>query len=153
MKRQHLKRMIPPYWFALSVLTLISCEYLRPFPGLKLGLIQGLLALIPATLSLALALSALHVFKQAQTTSDPFGNANTLVIRGPFRLSRNPMYLSLALLLVALSIWLGQPLGLLVTAAFIAIINRNHIRPEEQRLEQHFKDDYRRYLSQVRRWL
>ena len=104
------------------------------------------------TLSASLVISAVVSFRQAQT-SPYFGQASTsLIVRGPFRISRNPLYLAGALLhcglsLLANALW---PLVLLIPA--LAVVNAL-IEREEGYLARRFGSEYKAYCKRVRRWL
>lgn len=76
----------------------------------------------------------------------------TLVDRGVYDLSRNPMYLALLLALLAWGLYLGNAFNTLLAALFVACMNRFQIRPEERVLEQKFGAAYRQYCKLVRRW-
>ena len=78
--------------------------------------------------------------------------ASALVTQGPYRFSRNPMYLGYALALVGWSAWLAQPWGLLAVAIFVAYITRYQILPEERHLSSRFPAQYAAYSRAVRRW-
>ena len=80
-------------------------------------------------------------------------NTTQLVSTGIFRFSRNPMYLSLLLMLIAWALWLGNSLAWLGVIVFILVMNRFQIAREEAYLESKFGDEYRRYKQKVRRWL
>jgi protein-S-isoprenylcysteine O-methyltransferase Ste14 len=103
----------------------------------------------------AFGLPALRAFRKAQTTIDPvrIDRASVLVTDGVFRLTRNPMYVSLTLMLAAWALWLG---GLWVWAGPVALamwLDRFQIRPEERAMAARFGSDYARYRAEVRRWL
>ncbi|MEC9482655.1 MAG: isoprenylcysteine carboxylmethyltransferase family protein [Halomonas sp.] len=102
-----------------------------------------------------LMLAAIWSLWRAHTTIDPFRpeRARHLVTSGIYRVSRNPIYLGDALLLMGVSCWLGQPLGLIVVGLFMLFIDRFQIRGEEQALKQHFGAQFNRYQQQTRRWL
>lgn len=159
MKRESLTKMIPPYWFALGAVSILIID--RLLPELRLNPLaldapagwQWIGGGLLFSLSGLLASSAFLLFQRRDTTVDPFDDASSLVTDGPFRLSRNPMYLALACLLASLSVALTQPLGVIVIAAFIMIINHRHIGPEEARLLAHFGEDFRDYQRRVRRWI
>jgi len=68
-------------------------------------------------------------------------------------LTRNPMYLGLALILFSFCIYLGNPLSILAVIAFIAYITRFQIIPEERALTEKFGQSYTQYRNSVRRWL
>jgi protein-S-isoprenylcysteine O-methyltransferase Ste14 len=100
-----------------------------------------------------LALHAVLVLKQGGTFINPGKPTQKIVDTGPFRFSRHPMYMSLVLILLALSflflsIWFFlSALGLWLTVDRIAVV------PEELYLEQKFGDRYTAYKSRVRRWI
>lgn len=75
------------------------------------------------------------------------------MVGGVYRATRNPMYVGLALLLLAWTVYLGAPLALLGVAAFVAYITRFQIVPEERVLAQKFGPEFGAYRSRVRRWL
>jgi protein-S-isoprenylcysteine O-methyltransferase Ste14 len=92
------------------------------------------------------------LFAQARTTLQPKGQPLVLVEEGPYRFGRNPMYLGMAGLLLALALGLGVPLLVLAMAIFTVVIDRVQIPYEEQRLQRHFGGWYSDYKAQVRRW-
>ena len=77
----------------------------------------------------------------------------TLTIRGPYTMVRNPMYLGMALLLLALALHQSHALSFAWVAGYVAYLNRFQIRPEERALETLFGDEYRAYARAVRRWI
>ena len=78
---------------------------------------------------------------------------SSLVTGGVFRLTRNPMYLSLLLYLLAWAAYLSNWLALLLVPVFVLYINELQIKPEERALSTLFGDEYRSYAARVRRWL
>ena len=72
---------------------------------------------------------------------------------GVFRLTRNPMYLGMALILAAWALWLGNAGGALLLAGFVAFIGRFQIAPEERALRAHFGEEFDAYARRVRRWI
>lgn len=119
------------------------------FPG------QRVLAAILVGFGFATALAALRAFRKAGTTIDPLApaEASQLVRSGVFRVSRNPMYLGLALFLVAVSIWLGNIANIATFFLFIAYLTLFQIKPEEEVLAGLFGADYDAYRQDVRRWI
>ncbi len=107
------------------------------------------------TLSLLLDGWAIVAFRRARTTVNPLApeKASAIVEVGPYRVTRNPMYLGMALILLACVIWFGQPLNLLVLAMFIAYLTAFQIKPEEAALTERFGQEYESYRARVRRWL
>ncbi len=98
---------------------------------------------------------AILAFGRANTTIDPVNieRASTLVTSGAFRFTRNPMYLSMALLLTALAAVLATPWAILGPIVFAAFITRFQIVPEERLLTSKFGADYAAYRQRVRRWI
>ncbi len=106
-------------------------------------------------LSALIAIAALAGLWWARTTINPLdpSRASRLVTGGMFRWSRNPMYLSLLLLLVAYAIRLDSWLVWLGPALFFAYVTRFQILPEERVLSAKFGNAYHDYLRRTRRWL
>jgi len=116
----------------------------------------GPLELVGAVLvvaGLALDLSALGWFTLSGTSPLPFRPSARFVARGPYRLTRNPMYLGMTLLVSGIGLATERPL--LVAAALTAalIVDRTVIRREEAYLKRRFGADYLDYRSRVRRWI
>ncbi len=105
--------------------------------------------------SAVLAAGAFFAFWRAGTTVNPFQpeRASSLVTRGVFRVTRNPMYLALCLLLLAYAIELWSPAAFAGPAAFAIIITRLQIMPEERALETRFGAAFSEYKCKVRRWI
>ena len=112
----------------------------------------------PAAIGLALASIGLSVwgfasFRRSSTTVLPYRPATALITRGPFRLTRNPLYLSLLLLYLAVTFWIGALWPLLLTPTLVWLVQVMVIVKEERYLERKFGDSYRAYRTRVRRWL
>jgi len=94
-------------------------------------------------------------FFRAKTTILPEkpNKTTTLVVKGVYALSRNPMYLALLFLLIGWAIYLGNFLSIIPVPFFVIYLNRFQIRPEEQALTKLFGQEYEAYTKRVRRWL
>ena len=115
---------------------------------------------IPITLVLILsgvsvALSGILAFRKAKTTPNPHTpEKSTSIVRGgPYRFTRNPMYVGLAFVLLGFCAYLANPLAVIAVVAFIAYLNRFQIIPEERALLANFGETYASYTRSVRRWL
>src|SRR5206468_3987968 len=135
---------IPPIWFLASI---------RLMVGLSLSLPLARLIEFPERFAGApfivggiwLILWAAHLFRRAGTTIKPFADSSTLVKRGPYRLSRNPIYLGLTLALVGVALLLGTASPWIVIPAFVFVIDRRFILFEEAALRKTFGSEYRSY--------
>ena len=96
---------------------------------------------------------AWNEFRRQKNPVHPTATAVTLVRSGPFRFSRNPMYLGMELMLLAPFLCSGSLFFFLPPAFFFGIIHLIFIPYEEERMEHTFKEDYDVYRAQVRKWL
>ena len=149
MKRPNL---YPPLWFLLFAMSALALTQMLPVT-IELGHMAQLLAIVIAATGGLLALWARGLFYKTRTTVHPFDTASSLVTRGAYRVSRNPMYLGLLLALSGLVIWLQNLSGLALLPLFVLVINHRHILPEEQRLTEQFGGTYLNYLQRTRRWV
>lgn len=103
----------------------------------------------------AFDLAGLLAFRGLRTTINPLRpeRSTALSTRGVYRLTRNPMYLGMALFLLAWAIYLQALLPLAGPVAFVLYISRFQIRPEERMLRAIFGEEYAAYSARVRRWL
>jgi protein-S-isoprenylcysteine O-methyltransferase Ste14 len=100
-----------------------------------------------------LAIAAVRTFRQHHTAIDPLGTVTTIVASGPFRYTRNPMYLSLMVLYVGGTLAFRLPWALVLLLPVFLALHFGVIMPEERHLEATFGEPYRRYRQRVRRWL
>jgi len=92
-------------------------------------------------------------FRQVHTPIGPTAAPLALVDAGPYRFSRNPMYLGVTLALLGIGLALGVPLMALAAASFAVTMHRLHIAHEEAALQRAFGGWYSDYAAKVRRWL
>lgn len=145
-------RLVPPAYFLLTLLLQLALDLLLPGAELLQPAWRwlGWLLLVPAVL---LAAPAARALARRGTTLHPFGQPSRLVTDGPYRYTRNPLYLALACILLAVAVWLGSLAALLVLPVFCLAITRSFIRHEERVLAAAFGADYVDYCRRVRRWL
>ena len=105
--------------------------------------------------SLCLLAGSAGTFLRHRTTVDPVRveRAQHLVVDGPNRLTRNPMYLGLTGLLLSHAIARRSPSALIPLAGFVWLIDRHQIPAEEKALEERFGQDYLDYKETVPRWM
>jgi protein-S-isoprenylcysteine O-methyltransferase Ste14 len=112
-----------------------------------------LLALALGLAGLALIGSALGLFRRAGTDPLPMRPTTALVFGGPYRFTRNPMYLGMALVYSAVALVLDLPWALLLLPLVLLVIGTRVIAREERYLDAKFGEEYRAYRGRVRRWL
>lgn len=112
------------------------------------------LALMIAVPAIVLFISTVITMACARTTVNPLTpeQSSSLLTRGVFVISRNPIYLADALLLLAWAIYLGSVPALAGVLLFVCLM-RFQIAAEERALALLFAEDYRHYCQRVRRWL
>ena len=146
---------IPPPIYALSIAVLmwllnkyIPIVHFIESPWNKLGL--GLIVLAGV-----FDLWSLFLFLKKHTTFNPMKPEKTtgLVITGLYKISRNPMYVGMLIMLLGFAIWLGSVTPFLVLPLFYFVITAMQIKPEERFLLENFGEEYQTYKDSVRRWL
>lgn len=137
---------IPPLWLVLALGASWALSLVWQGPSL------GWLALGVIGLGLALMGAAVLVMVLARTTVIPRRNPGALVTSGPFRISRNPIYLGDALILTGAVAWWGAWLALPLVPLFMVLITRRYILNEEDRLRSTFGTAYDDWAARVPRW-
>ncbi len=100
-----------------------------------------------------LAVSAVRTFRRLHTALNPRGQVTTMVASGPFRYTRNPMYLSLLVLYVGGTLAFRLPWAAICLVPVFLALHFGVIVPEEKYLAATFGEPYRLYRRRVRRWL
>jgi protein-S-isoprenylcysteine O-methyltransferase Ste14 len=147
-------RVFPPLIYAGLFSVGYTAHRLAPmhlFVDLPAALRLGGWALV--ALALLLAASAGLLMFRAGTTPNPRRPTTALVLHGPYRFTRNPMYLALALLYLGAALLVNSAWPLALFPVAIMLVERWVIAREEAYLERVFGDAYRAYKARVRRWL
>jgi protein-S-isoprenylcysteine O-methyltransferase Ste14 len=97
--------------------------------------------------------SFLSAFRRGETPVDPYTPTEAIVTDGPYRLTRNPAYLGMALAYAGIALAANAPWALAPLPVAIAVIDRGVIAREERYLEGKFGTPYVDYKRRVRRWL
>jgi protein-S-isoprenylcysteine O-methyltransferase Ste14 len=95
---------------------------------------------------------AARLFAIAKTGVVPFSESTSLVTSGPYRFTRNPMYLGMVIALLGIAVILGSLTPFIVVPAFVVLITYLFILPEEGHMERAFGDAYLERKRHVRRW-
>ena len=143
---------IPPPIVTLIFIFLIgfSNRFIEPFSFEY----QTPLGVMIITCGLSVLISAARVFKQLETTINPMqpSQASKLAIIGPFKYTRNPMYLGMSIMLIGFGLFFGAKLTVCLVVMFVLYITVFQIIPEERAMQEKFTD-WKDYCSKVRRWL
>ncbi len=151
MKQTSIK-IFPPTIFYTLAIAIIFLWVLIPKPKL-FTFPLCLIGLIPLILGISLNIWTDICFKKYQTTVKPDEIPSTLLVTGPFRVSRHPMYLGMELSLMGIAIFLGSLSTFLIPVIFIVIVEKMFIPFEEMTLLTRFPKGYIQYKKQVRRWM
>jgi len=145
----------PPTLFVVGFLIAVALD--RWVFSLRLGgvsrtalLIAGWVLIVVGMLVL---LWALLTFARARTAILPSRPARTIVATGPFRYSRNPMYVAFSAIYIGLSLLMSRVWPLLLLPLVLLGLYALVIRREEHYLGHAFRDEYAAYRSRVRRWV
>jgi protein-S-isoprenylcysteine O-methyltransferase Ste14 len=142
----------PPVYFIAALAIGFALEALVPSASLSAGLawpVGGVLLVG----GLFLGAAFLTAFRRAGTPVDVRKSTETIVTTGPYRLSRNPGYLSLALIYAGIAILTSALWAFVPLIPTLILVDRAVIRREERYLERKFGGEYTRYKASTRRWI
>jgi protein-S-isoprenylcysteine O-methyltransferase Ste14 len=142
----------PPLIWLVNVVISVLVHLVIRLPIMSYGicLVCGIVLIILAP---TLAVSALRTMQAAGTNVDPAKPALTIVRDGPFRFTRNPMYLALCLVQIALGFFLNDWITLLFVVPLTVILHFGVVLREEKYLAAKFGEPYLQYKREVRRWI
>lgn len=141
---------MPPTYFFLTLIASIALHLIYPtgrvfgFPYIGLAL---------TLLGVVLNLWTDRLFKEGGTTVKPFEDPSLLITSGPFSISRHPMYLGMASILMGVAFILGTFVSFVFPMLFIVAMELLFIPHEEEDMERIFGEKYREYRRRVRRWV
>lgn len=141
----------PPLIFLAFLLFGIALQLASPYPVLG-GWLRPVLALPAIGAGIALMVAAVRSFRAAGTNIPTPLPALALVTTGPYRYSRNPMYLSMSLIYLGLACAMDSLWMLLLFLPLQMLLHVGVIQAEETYMAAKFGGAYRRYRSRVRRW-
>ena len=145
-------RFYPPVLLLVAVVLMVALHYVLPvarwlaWPWRALGA-------LPIAVAVLVGFWGAVQFRRHDTTIIPFEQSTGLIAEGPYRYGRNPLYLSMTLILVGLWILLGSLSPAVVVPLFVWWISSRFIANEERHLEAQFGRTYLEYKTKVRRWL
>jgi protein-S-isoprenylcysteine O-methyltransferase Ste14 len=142
----------PPLIYAgpLAVGLLLNLKFPMRFLPRKVAAILGV-TLIGA--SVALVSQAFQRMRRVGTNVNPTEPTTVLVTEGPFKFTRNPLYLSLTLFYAGVATLMNALWAMLLLPIVLFVLNRGVIEREERYLERKFGEQYMQYKGRVRRWI
>ena len=142
----------PPVLYGGAFVLVLVFHWFWPMPifGHAVALWPGFALVV---LGVGIAAWGRRTMQAAGTNVNPALPATAVVASGPFRFSRNPLYLALTLLYLGLTLAFNTWWGIVVLIPLLIIMHRGVVLREERYLDQKFGEIYRQYRSKVRRYL
>jgi len=142
----------PPLLYGVAFVVVLALGWFWPMPivGRVVAVDVGLVLVV---FGVGIAMWGRRTMQAAGTNVDPYRPATVLVKTGPFRFSRNPLYMSLTLLFLGLSLVVNTWWGIVLLFPVLIIMHWGVILREECYLDQKFGASYQEYRSKVRRYL
>ena len=145
------KRLLPPLYFLAAVLSMAALHFLFPIKRiLPAAYSSGGVLIVMGMFSI---LWAVRLFVKAGTTIKPFEASTKMIVAGPYRWSRNPIYLGMVFILLGVGLALGTLTPFAIVPLFVWLIQKNFIAHEEAMLDKSFGAAYAEYKKHIRRWL
>ncbi len=142
----------PPIVYLVCLVAGLGLDYFWPIPLLPQAIqfVVGFTIIVSSFLLIGLSL---RIFRRSGTPIDYRKSTTGIISTGPFAYSRNPVYVSMTMLMGGIAIAVDSPWILAMAVPAVLIIHNFVILREEAFLERKFGDDYRRYKAAVRRWI
>jgi protein-S-isoprenylcysteine O-methyltransferase Ste14 len=131
----------------------LALNWLVPLPFLPANMPAGSIGAMVFVLALALFAWAIVAITREGSNVPTNRPTTTIVETGPYRFTRNPIYLAMFLAVIGLAVAFDTLWLFMTLVAFAIVIRYGAVAREEAYLERKFGDVYRGYLSRVRRWL
>ena len=143
---------IPPIWWVASIALIHAFRWVAPGLHAEIAILEFLSRLIFAA-ALALIMWSAIWFWRKKTPIEPHHTPKALIVEGPYKVSRNPIYLALVMLTAASALGAGSVFGLFVTLALWRVLDTRFAAIEEELLKETFGGEAEAYLAQTRRWI
>jgi protein-S-isoprenylcysteine O-methyltransferase Ste14 len=141
---------LPPVWLLGGM---VASWLLGQVPILTFGAFGSALGAVLVAVSLAFILWSAWYFWRKRTPIEPHHAPKALIVEGPYRVSRNPIYLALVVIAAGVALRQGGALALAPVPILFFVLDRRFARPEENALREAFGGDAEAYLAATRRWL
>ncbi len=145
-------KLMPPTVFLIFLLATIGTHFAIPIMRV-IAAPYRYIGIVPIVFGIVLDIWADALFKKSNTTVKPYEDPSKLEVSGPFRISRHPMYVGMAAILLGTAVALGSLAVFMLPIAYVIFTDFMFIRFEEKNLERIFGDEYIEYKRKVRRWI
>lgn len=141
----------PPLLYAAAFVIVLALRWFWPLPllGHAVALSAGVSMIV---LGVAIAMAGRRALQAAATNVHPMRPTTAIVTSGPYRFSRNPLYVALTIVFLGLALVFNTAWGFVVLVPLVVTMHCGVVRREERYLERKFGDVYRQYRSKVRRY-
>ena len=141
-----------PFVYAGFLLAVVLLNAVLPLPAPLVAVTRGL-GFAAVLGGLSLGLLAVFRLRRAHTSVSPHRASTALVTDGPYRYTRNPIYLGFLLIYLGFTSLAGTLWGVILCPFVPIVVNRLIIGPEERYLHARFEREFEAYTSQVRKWI
>jgi protein-S-isoprenylcysteine O-methyltransferase Ste14 len=141
----------PPLLYLIPLIAGVLLNRWYPIAPLSplIGRIVGVLGVACGVV----VFQAVRAFRRAETNPEPWKPTTALVTTGPYRFTRNPMYLGFTCVYIGIACWLNTAWPLIFLPIILLVMARAVIAREERYLTRKFGSDYQAYMQRVRRWV
>jgi len=143
---------IPPIWWAGSIAVIYLGQWVLPSVHIEATALSAVSRLLFIFALGVLGWSAWWFYIK-KTPIEPHHTPKALIVEGPYRLTRNPIYLALVVVTLSSALGRGSIIGLCATAALWWVLDRRFAAPEEALLRKQFGAKAESYLSKTKRWV
>ena len=144
-------KILPPTYFLIFLALIAGLHFIFPITKI-IHSPYNWLGIVLIIFGSAVNLWADSIFKKEKTTVKPHEKPSVLIVSGPFRLSRHPMYLGMTAILFGIAILLGSLTSFILLVIFVILMQKLFIPTEEKNLEATFGQKYLDYKKKVRCW-
>jgi protein-S-isoprenylcysteine O-methyltransferase Ste14 len=145
-------KLLPPTYFLFSITGMVILDLFIPWVRFIPDR-WNFVGIFLLTGGILINIAADNVFRLSETTIKPFEESNSLVTKGLYRFSRNPMYLGFALILTGAALLMGSLTLFFIIPLFIILIEKRFVMREEQMLSIKFGAAWQEYTARTRRWV
>lgn len=142
----------PPAIYAAGILAGLALHWLLPIPLLRVAPARAA-GMVLVVMSVAWIVLAEREFRKHQTSINPYRPSTALIESGPFRRSRNPVYVGLTGIQLGIALWVSSLWVLLALGPVLAVMRRGVVEREERYLARKFGAAYEGYRNRVPRWI